>query len=118
MESLKDAKLKDAQIRLWGKIVNVSEVEPVGENDTPLQKIIVYVKPVRNADDEVVGREQFWRLDLMGNKVVNYHLDFSDEGKRVCVIAWLDSQRVPSKTEGNPDMFIINAKVHLLEFLS
>jgi hypothetical protein len=100
-----------AKTELKGKIITVSEIEMVGEKNTPKQTVIFMVPPFTNGFGETIGNEQLWQLTIIGKTVEKLKFAaYTHEFMMGTATVYLESREVKAKETGDP-MYIISANL-------
>ena len=117
-----------AKIELKGTIRLVNQMEEIGENKTKKKSFIFDVKGYTDDFGEQKGRDQAWKIDVIGEDRIKRFLDVIGpvmEGVKGTAIVYVESTEVAPKGEMDkngrqvpstkPNMFIVNN--NLAEFL-
>lgn len=95
---------------LKGKVTDVSAVSYVGDNQTALQTITLFV-PGYHDGFEQKGRDQYWQLQALGQKVADLNMSPALKDKIIEVKCYLDSQYIEPKESGQKGFFSVNATI-------
>ena len=98
-----------AKIELKGTIVQVCDVETVGEKSTKKQNIILKVLGYTDEFGDKKSDDEIWQLSLMGNRITKFDLQRSHELKKAKVTAYVSSRMVVK--DGGAAMYFISANI-------
>jgi hypothetical protein len=106
-----------ASIELKAKIVAVGPCDFVGENKTPKQDIIVMVPGFVDGFGDKVGKDEQWKISVMGDNVAKLGIAPNAVDKKAKLKVYLNSNCLPAREAGKDDMYIINAVLASIEII-
>lgn len=105
------------KIELKGFVNQVGPIETVGANNTKKQQVIFFVPGYTDQFGDKVGRDEFWPLDVMGEKIQKLNITSNSVGQKAIATVYVSGNSFEKK-DGTGMGYTINANLAEIKIMS
>lgn len=105
------------KIELKGFVKEVLPIQTVGANNTKKQTLVFFVPGYTDNFGEKIGRDEFWPLDVMGDKIDKLNLSDATHARQKAIATVYVSGNAFDKSDGTGKGYAINANLGEIKIL-